>query len=128
MRLLLDTHAFIWATAWPQRLSPHVRNLLQNLRHTLFLSAASVWEISLKHALKKRDFKFDEDAVTAGVDSLKCEVLPIDFRHVLALYRLPQLHRDPFDRMLISQAVADDLALITADQRLRDYKLVQTIW
>jgi PIN domain nuclease of toxin-antitoxin system len=128
VRLLLDTHVFIWANAWPQRLSPHVRNLLQNIRHTLFLSAASVWEISLKHALKKKDFQFDEEAVLAGVKNLKCEVLPIDFRHVLSLYRLPELHRDPFDRMLISQALTDDLALITADERLEDYKLVQTIW
>lgn len=128
MRLLLDTHAFIWATAWPQRLSPHVRNLLKSARYSLFLSAASVWEISLKHTLKKKNFHFDEEAIAAGVDSLKCKVLPIDFRHVLALYRLPELHRDPFDRMLLSQALTDDLALITADEQLRDYKLVQTIW
>lgn len=89
---------------------------------------ASVWEISLKHALKKRDFQFDEDAVKVGIDSLKCEVLPTHFRHALALYRLPELHRDPFDRILLCQALTDDLALLTADERLRDYKLVQTIW
>ena len=128
MNLLLDTHTFVWATALPARLSQKVSTLLSSPRNRFRLSAASIWEISLKHSLGRGDFYFPEALVARGVESLACEILPIESRHAFALFRLPALHRDPFDRILIAQAWTDSLLLVTADQRLREYSEIETIW
>lgn len=128
MNLLLDTHTFIWATASPHRLSKRVATLLSNPHNQLRLSAASVWEISLKHNRKREDFDFPEDLVRKGLESLGCEILPIEGRHALALFRLPPVHRDPFDRILIAQAWTDNLLLVTVDKRLEEYADIETVW
>jgi PIN domain nuclease of toxin-antitoxin system len=128
LNLLLDTHAFIWATALPERLSPRIRALLGSTGNTIRVSTATIWEISLKHGLQRKDFQFPEDAVVKGIQSLGSEVLPVEARHALALFRLPNLHRDPFDRILIAQAWTDNLRLVTVDQRLKECTEVETVW
>ncbi|MGA8026564.1 MAG: type II toxin-antitoxin system VapC family toxin [Bryobacteraceae bacterium] len=128
MNLLLDTHTFIWATTTPARLSSRAKSLLSDQRNRLQLSTASIWEISLKHSLQRKSFHFPEDSVLRGIESLACEVLPVESRHVLALFRLPMLHRDPFDRILIAQAWIDNLMLITTDERVKQYPDIETAW
>ncbi len=128
LNLLLDTHIFIWAVSLPERLSTRAELLLSDGRNRLHLSTSSIWEISLKHSLGKENFIFPEEAVVAGIEHLGCQIVNVNARHAFALFRLPAIHRDPFDRILLAQAWTDNLLLVTADRRLSEYPEVQTVW
>jgi PIN domain nuclease of toxin-antitoxin system len=118
VNLLLDTHVLLWALASPDRLGGEPRRQLENPANTVFVSAVSAWEIEIKRGLGKLRAPADlEDEVRA----IRFTELPLRFRHVEALARLPDLHRDPFDRMLVAQAQVDDLTLVTRDRRLLAY-------
>ena len=118
MNLLLDTHVLLWALASPERLGDETRRALESPANTVFASAVSAWEIEIKRNLGKLRAPTDLEAEARVV---RVTELPLRFAHVRALARLPNLHRDPFDRMLVAQAVADDLTLVTHDRRLLDY-------
>ena len=119
MRLLIDTHVFIWIVATPDRLGASTRRALAAPGNAVFVSTVSVWEIAIKHALGRLVFPLDDlDAVLAraGFDEL-----PILSPHAVAAGGLPRHHADPFDRMLIAQARVDDLTLVSEDAAFRAY-------
>jgi PIN domain nuclease of toxin-antitoxin system len=117
VRLLLDTHVLLWWLADDDRLPDGAREAV-NTAQEVRLSAASVWEIAIKRALARLDVPDDYlDAVDAGEIGL----LPITGQHAEIAGALPRHHDDPFDRMLVAQARADELTLVTADRRLTDY-------
>jgi PIN domain nuclease of toxin-antitoxin system len=117
-RLLLDTHALLWWLADDARLGADARALIADGNNQVFASAASAWEISVKKALGKLDAPDDLDAIVA---SEGFEKLAISFFHGEQAGALPSLHRDPFDRMLVAQAQAEGLELITADEQISPY-------
>lgn len=119
MRLLLDTHVLLWATAEPERLAERLRHALAVPGNTVFVSAASVWEIAIKRALGRIVFPLEDlDAVLARAGF---EDLPIAAAHAIAAGGLPRHHADPFDRMLIAQAQVEDLTLVSEDAAFGAY-------
>lgn len=121
MNLLLDTHIILWATTRPAQLSQEARRLLLDEQNTLFFSAASIWEIAIKHGLGKPDFTTDPSVLNRALLDHCYVSLPITGAHALAVTRLPLIHRDPFDRLLIAQATAEGITLLTADQDIAAY-------
>jgi PIN domain nuclease of toxin-antitoxin system len=120
MRLLLDTHALLWALADPDRLSDDAHEAVRDGRNEVLVSAASVWEIAIKRAAGKLDAPDDllDVTVAAGFQSL-----PISAQHALLAGALPRHHRDPFDRMLVAQARAESLLIVTRDPRFAPYEV-----
>jgi PIN domain nuclease of toxin-antitoxin system len=124
VRLLFDTHALIWALDDPNRLPPKVSSAIE-AGMVVFISAASTWEIAIKVAVGRLVFPIDE-LPQALVDAAFQE-LPVSIAHSLGTARLPLLHRDPFDRLLIAQAQHERLTLVTRDPDIRRYP-VDTLW
>ncbi len=119
MRLLIDTHIFIWAVTWPDRLQPRLREAILAPRNTVLVSAASVLEIAIKRSLGRLTFPLERlDAVLeeAGFDHLA-----ITAAHAIEAGGLPRHHADPFDRMLIAQACVDDLLLASDNPQMAAY-------
>jgi PIN domain nuclease of toxin-antitoxin system len=121
MNLLLDTHALIWWLQDSDKLGRRARNAILRPGAAVFISSASIWEISIKSALgrlklKESLGKYIPDLVASGFHHL-----PITFEHALAVRDLPPHHSDPFDRMLVAQAQCEDLTLITADPAITPY-------
>ena len=128
MKLLLDTHVFIWWDQEPARLPARVESLCTDPENTLLLSIASVWEMQIKLMLDKLRLRGPlSQVIEQQRDNNDLQILPIELRHVWALANLPHHHGDPFDRLLIAQSLVEDLTLVTADQRLRAYPLT-TLW
>ena len=125
MRLLIDTHALLWALGAPARLPIRVRDALRTPSNTVYVSAASVWEIAIKAALGKVNADIDEVADAAA--DVGFEGLSITIAHAQRVRRLPDHHRDPFDRMLIAQAVEEGLTVVTRDRAFAEYP-VQVMW
>jgi PIN domain nuclease of toxin-antitoxin system len=116
VRLLLDTHIFIWWDSEPQKLSSQALALCQDPAHTLVLSVASVWEMQIKSQLGKLDL---DRPLTEIIESQQLinnlELLPVQLAQVLALQHLPTHHKDPFDRLIIAQALVEQIAVVSAD-------------
>ncbi len=121
MNLLLDTHCLLWVAARPDLLSPSALAMIEDPANRLWFSVASIWEVAIKRGLDRPDFRTDPGTLRAGLLSAGYEELAVDGRHVLILSALPTLHRDPFDRMLLAQATAEGMRLLTADRRLAAY-------
>lgn len=121
MRLLLDTHMLLWAAADPDRLPAAARSMIENGENQLTFSAASLWEIAIKSSLGRPDFRANPALLRRGLLDNGYSELSITGRHAVAAAGLPPLHKDPFDRMLIAQATADGLALLTVDPGLARY-------
>jgi PIN domain nuclease of toxin-antitoxin system len=126
MRLLLDTATFIWAVGSPERISSKAMRSMQNSQARLELSAISLSEIAIKQALGKLDFSAND--VRVGIADLKLRVLPYTADHAFQLFNMPQHHRDPFDRQIIAQALAEDVPLVSSDETFDLYKGLQVIW
>lgn len=118
MRLLLDTHALIWWMADASELSDRARSAIAERSNEVMVSIASLWEIVIKRALGKLEFPEDVET-TLAVEGFG--LLPIGFGHLRALESLPTLHRDPFDRMLVAQALADGLVIVSGDPAVARY-------
>ena len=124
MRVLLDTHLLLWALGSPLKLNAETRKLVDTSE--VYVSAASIWEISIKVALGK--LKADVAEVLAAVPAAGLSLLPITGEHAARVARLPALHKDPFDRMLVAQAVTEPMILLTNDKALGRYgDLVQVV-
>ena len=123
IRLLLDTHVFLWWRAEPSRLSSEVRDRISTAEF-VFVSAASAWEAGIKVALGRLDFP---DSIEAGVVASVFEKLLITFPHAERAASLPAYHRDPFDRMLVAQAQIEGLILVTHDRLLKPYD-IEILW
>jgi PIN domain nuclease of toxin-antitoxin system len=121
MKLLLDTHVLLWAAGAPDHLPAAARAMIEDPEHQLFFSAASLWEIAIKHGLGRPDFRADPALLRRGLLDNGYAELAITGRHAVAVAGLPPLHKDPFDRMLIAQAMADGLLLLTVDPEVARY-------
>ncbi|MEW5787937.1 MAG: type II toxin-antitoxin system VapC family toxin [Pseudomonadota bacterium] len=128
MRLLLDTHAFLWWISDAPDLSGPARKAIANEGNDCFLSLASCWEMAIKTSLGKLRLALPlERFIPEQLASNGFSLLPIDFRHTARVESLPFHHRDPFDRLLIAQAQAEKLVLVSADGAFNDYG-VRRIW
>ena len=129
MKVLLDTSVFLWCAAGElSRLSARAKRVVRDENNDLLLSAASLWEIALKVRAGKTRLPeqaefFYQQMAALGIRA----VLPIDARHVFDLFRLPDIHRDPFDRLLVSQCRSEGIPLLSPVRMLRDYP-VEVIW
>ena len=121
MRLLLDTHVLLWSVAASRRLPPDARDLLVDPRNTILYSAASVWEIAIKRALGRKDFRVDVAQLLQAAGDTGFIELPVTSAHAARVATLPDLHRDPFDRLLIAQILTESAVLITNDAQLGPY-------
>ena len=121
MKLLLDTHLLLWAAGAPDRLPGVARELIEDPENALIFSVASLWEIAIKRGLGRDDFKVDPRLLRRGLLDNGYDELPITSEHVVSVESLPPLHRDPFDRLLIAQATAAGITLLTADARIASY-------
>jgi len=121
VKLLLDTHLVLWAAIAPSRLSARAKAILDHDDNELVYSVASLWEIVIKRALKRTDFQVDPHGLRGGLLDNGYQELPVLAEHALATGALPPIHKDPFDRLLIAQAVVEGLTLLTADALLTRY-------
>jgi PIN domain nuclease of toxin-antitoxin system len=121
VKLLLDTQLLLWAAGRPERLSVAARRLLNNPRNELLFSAASMWEITIKNSLGRDDFRVEPRVMRRGLLDNGYKELPITSEHTVNVDGLPSLHKDPFDRLLISQALIEGIVLLTADAQLARY-------
>ena len=128
MKILFDTHAFIWWDSNISRLSPKALELCQDPENSLLLSTASIWEMQIKYQLGKMKLKLPlNDIVEAQQEANGIEILPVIPPHVFALGELPFHHRDPFDRLLIAQANVEKAVLLSCDPIVQQYP-VKVIW
>lgn len=127
MRLLLDTHAFIWHRNGSSRLSARVRNAICGGDNDIFISAVSLWEISIKVSLGKLELKKPLRELVEIYTEGGADLLSITPEHAMAVATLPWHHRDPFDRMLIAQAQQENLTLATDDEMIQQYQ-VAWVW
>ena len=122
MRLLLDTHLLLWAIADSKRLPTEVRALLEDESNEVYYSAASIWEIAIKASLKRKDFRIDLKLSLSTLPEMGGVELPVTAAHAAGVGKLPYIHRDPFDRLLIAQSIAEPLILLTNDNILGRYR------
>jgi PIN domain nuclease of toxin-antitoxin system len=128
VRCLLDTCTFLWIIAGSRELSPTAANMFTDPTHEIYLSAVSVWEISVKHSLGKLPLPASLDRFLLTQREMHgISILPLEERAVFHLHKLPTLHRDPFDRMLVCQAIEHDCVLLTPDPLIVQYP-VRTQW
>lgn len=128
MKLLLDTHAFIWWDGDPSRLSPEALAACQDRTNLLLFSVASVWEMQIKLQLGKLNLRLSLPELIAGqVQTNDLQILPVTIGHVFALEALPGHHGDPFDRLLIAQANAEGAILLSQDPVFAHYP-VNVLW
>jgi PIN domain nuclease of toxin-antitoxin system len=121
VKLLLDTHLLLWAAGESDRLSKKARKLIEAEDSELLFSAASLWEVVIKRSLGREDFKVDARLLRRGLLDNGYSELPIGSEHVVAVDSLPPIHKDPFDRILIGQAMVEGVTLLTADPTVGKY-------
>lgn len=121
MKLLLDTHVLLWAAGMPEKLPDEARNLIETPANQLFFSAASLWEIAIKSGLGRSDFMVDARLLRRGLLDNGYAELPVSSEHAVAIGELPAIHKDPFDRLLIAQAMIEGITLLTADALVAHY-------
>lgn len=121
MKLLLDTHVLLWAAGEPDRLSAAARELLLDPQNELLFSAASLWEIAIKRTLGREDFRVEPRVLRRGLLDNGYVELPITSQHAVSIDGLPPVHKDPFDRLLVAQALVEGVTLVTSDTRLLQY-------
>jgi PIN domain nuclease of toxin-antitoxin system len=128
MRLLLDTHVFIWWDSEPRKLSPQALALCKDPENELMLSVVSLWEIQIKSRIDKVRLRLPlSELVQAQQEANGMGVLPVTALHVYGLEGLPPYHRDPFDRMLVAQTKVEKLRLISSDEMIRKYP-IEVVW
>ena len=121
MKLLLDTHLLLWAAGEPKRLPKDIRTLLEDRDNELLFSAASLWEVAIKSGLGRKDFRVEARLLRRGLLDNGYSELPIVSDHVVAIESLPPIHKDPFDRVLVAQAMVEGITLLTNDPVVAQY-------
>ena len=121
MKLLLDTHLLLWAAGPCERLPEVARAMIESPDNELFFSAASLWEIAIKNGLGRDDFQVDARSLRRALLDNGYHELPITSAHAVAIDVLPSLHKDPFDRLLLAQAMVEGITLLSADAVVAQY-------
>ncbi|HXC25625.1 MAG TPA: type II toxin-antitoxin system VapC family toxin [Gemmatimonadaceae bacterium] len=121
MKVLLDTHVLLWAASAPEKLSLATRTLLEDPNTMLYFSPVSLWEIAIKRSLGRTDFVVDARVFRRGLLDNGYQELSLTSEHAVSIDSLPPLHKDPFDRMLVAQATAEGITLLTADALVAQY-------
>jgi PIN domain nuclease of toxin-antitoxin system len=124
--ILLDTHFLLWAVGPPDRLSATIRSVLEDGQNEILFSAASIWEIAIKAALGRQDFLARPDGVAEAALRSGFRELPLSWQEAASVVHLPSHHRDPFDRLLVAQAIAFPARLLTVDAMLARYS--ELVW
>lgn len=117
----MDTHLLLWAAGEPRKLSRKARRILEDAASELWFSAASLWEVTIKHGLGRSDFRVEPRRLRRGLLDNDWRELAISSDHALATLQLPPIHKDPFDRMLVAQAQVEGVTLITSDHTVGQY-------
>jgi PIN domain nuclease of toxin-antitoxin system len=126
MLILLDTHYLLWAVDVPERLPAAAQDALRDQENTVYFSAASIWEIAIKAALRRQDFQAKPEVIGKAARDVGFEALPVTWQHTCGVAALANYHKDPFDKLLIAQAMALPARLLTADARLPRYS--ELVW
>lgn len=121
MKFLLDTHVLLWAAGSPDQLPAAARPLLEDPSNELLFSSASLWEIAIKRSLDRADFQVDPRVLRRGLLDNAYIELPITSEHAVFIDSLPPIHKDPFDRILVAQAMVEGITLLTADALVAQY-------
>ena len=121
MRLLVDTHLLLWAVASSSQLPRGARSLIEDPANEVYYSAASIWEIAIKSALRGKNFGVDVPALLAALPRMGFVELPVTGAHAARVAELANIHRDPFDRLLVAQSIVEPLKLLTNDALLAPY-------
>ena len=127
MQLLLDTHPFIWFINGDNQLPERIKKIIADPENECFLSIASIWEIAIKTSLGKLELQSDFNKITDFLFDNDIEILPINFDHLQTLLKLEYYHRDPFDRVIISQGIAENLTVLSKDAIFDKYP-IKLIW
>jgi PIN domain nuclease of toxin-antitoxin system len=122
MKLLLDTHLLLWASGQPDKLSRPARKLLDDPESELLFSAASLWEIAIKNTLGRSDLKVEPRVLRRALLDNGYTELPVTSEHTVSIDTLPPIHKDPFDRLLVAQALTEGITLLTTDTQLVRYR------
>jgi PIN domain nuclease of toxin-antitoxin system len=131
MKYLIDTHTFLWFSEGSAKLSNLAKQLILDKNNEIFISIASLWEISIKTSINKLTITSAYELIIEDVTENDMEILPINFAHTVIQNKLPFHHRDPFDRIIVSQAIAENMNLISKDAVFDTYfadKSVKRIW
>ena len=126
MKYLLDTCSFLWSLNEYEKLSPTVTNIIES-ENELYLSIISLWEITIKQTIKKINLQYTPSELRLLAETMDIQIVMFDHKDLDILYNLPYYHKDPFDRMIISQAISNDMLLITKDSQIPKYP-VKFIW
>ncbi|MCZ4224642.1 type II toxin-antitoxin system VapC family toxin [Pedobacter rhodius] len=127
MAFLLDTHTFLWFVAGDSQLPAFIKNKLSDINEPCFLSIASMWEIAIKKQIGKLELSIDFDELFRFTERNQIEIISINEAHLTTLLNLDFFNNDPFDRIIVSQAIAENLTLISKDQKLKNYK-IKLLW
>ena len=128
MRLLLDAHSLIWAVDQPSSLGPNAKTVLEDLANNLMLSAATIWEIAIKVGLKKLTFSLPyRQWMTQAMNDLEVTTLPVTVEYADVQAELPRHHRDPFDQLLVAQAIVENVQLVSNDPIFDQYGVTR-LW
>ncbi len=129
MKVLLDTHTFIWPDTAPEKLSKSALEYCENENNSLYLSVASVWEMQIKNQLGKLNFKIPiAEMIHIQQQDNDLKILDINLPHIYQLKVLPLHRNDPFDRLLLSQSAIENMPLISADEKFKYYDHAWIIW
>jgi len=128
MKYLLDTHAFLWFVLDDKRISANAKSIIKDSKNEIFFSAASAWEMAIKKKLNRLKIKGNlEPFIIKQLSANNFIPMSITISHATYTERLPQFHKDPFDRIIIAQSILESLQLISKDEDVKKYK-VATIW
>ncbi len=128
MKLLLDTHAFLWFVTTDPKLSDNASSLISDLGNDVLVSPASYWEIAIKVGLGKYPTTVPfEEFFRRGIEGAAMTILPVGIRHAAVLSSLPMHHKDRFDRMIVSQAIAEQISVVSVDTALDQYPITR-LW
>ncbi len=129
MRLLLDTHVAIWATNTPERIPAHIRAIIEESNGQVSVSVVAVWEIAIKHQLGRSDAPpLSGHQAIVEFETASFNLLPVTAVHAAFVERLPPLHADPFDRLMLAQAVMENMQFVTYDRLLSRYDIGILTW
>jgi len=128
MNFLLDTHTFLWFLEGNRNLSKNARITIENSNNTNFISIASLWEVAIKMSLGKLKLDIKLEELKSEILKNNFEILPLDFEHIIELSNLEYMHKDPFDRIIISQAISEKYTIISKDLNFGLYTKVKLLW